>query len=154
VLLDAPCSALGQRPQFKNSVKAKELRSFPKLQKKLFSAAVEALADGGFLVYSTCTFLPQENEAVAAWALETYEQLEIIDLDGAASLGAAGLAGYGLREEHLAKVRRFFGPSLSSRYDADFAADAIGFFICKFRKKKKVAEESSSSSSTPCAIVK
>ena len=36
VLLDAPCSALGQRPQFVNTLKVKELDSFPKVQRKLF----------------------------------------------------------------------------------------------------------------------
>ena len=41
ILLDAPCSALGQRPQFGQSMKVKELRSFANLQKKLFSAAVK-----------------------------------------------------------------------------------------------------------------
>merc|ERR1711915_628793 len=55
ILLDAPCSGLGQRPQFYNKIKMKELRSFPKIQRKLFSAAVRLLRRGGVLVYSTCT---------------------------------------------------------------------------------------------------
>jgi 16S rRNA C967 or C1407 C5-methylase (RsmB/RsmF family) len=48
VLLDAPCSALGQRPQFTNRMRLKELRSFPRLQKKLFLAAAR-LGDKRFL---------------------------------------------------------------------------------------------------------
>ncbi len=32
ILLDAPCSALGQRPQFFQSMKLKELKSFANLQ--------------------------------------------------------------------------------------------------------------------------
>ena len=36
ILLDAPCSALGQRPQFRQKMKPKELESFSQLQKKLF----------------------------------------------------------------------------------------------------------------------
>jgi len=55
VLLDGPCSALGQRPQLSNTMKMKELLSFPKIQKKLFHAAVRLLKSGGTLVYSTCT---------------------------------------------------------------------------------------------------
>ena len=55
VLLDGPCSALGQRPQLSNTMKMKELLSFPKIQKKLFHAAVRLLKSGGSLVYSTCT---------------------------------------------------------------------------------------------------
>lgn len=36
ILLDAPCSGMGQRPQLYNTMKYKEFLSFPKLQKKLF----------------------------------------------------------------------------------------------------------------------
>lgn len=36
ILLDAPCSALGQRPQFSNNVNIKCLRSYIPLQRKLF----------------------------------------------------------------------------------------------------------------------
>ncbi|XP_022248504.1 putative methyltransferase NSUN6 isoform X2 [Limulus polyphemus] len=41
ILLDAPCSALGQRPQFTNSMSTKELCSFPSLQKKLFKTRMK-----------------------------------------------------------------------------------------------------------------
>ena len=37
ILLDAPCSALGQRPQFVVKMKLKELQSYPRLQQKLFT---------------------------------------------------------------------------------------------------------------------
>ena len=36
VLVDAPCSALGQRPQIKCSMSGKELRSFPAYQRQIF----------------------------------------------------------------------------------------------------------------------
>lgn len=36
ILLDTPCSALGQRPQLYNPIRLKELESFPRLQRKLF----------------------------------------------------------------------------------------------------------------------
>ena len=37
ILLDAPCSALGQRPVVNNPSHLSEITSFPPLQKKLFS---------------------------------------------------------------------------------------------------------------------
>ena len=49
VLLDAPCSALGQRPQFYNPMKEKELNSFPKIQRKLFKIAAQHLKPGTFV---------------------------------------------------------------------------------------------------------
>lgn len=36
ILLDAPCSALGQRPQFSKSISLKSLNSYVPLQRKLF----------------------------------------------------------------------------------------------------------------------
>lgn len=36
ILLDAPCSALGKRPQLRNTVTKKVLRSYVPLQRKLF----------------------------------------------------------------------------------------------------------------------
>merc|ERR1719150_3540666 len=68
VLLDGPCSALGQRPQFYNPMKEKELNSFPKIQRKLFKIAAQHLK-------------PAENEAMVAWALLTLPCLEPVPLN-------------------------------------------------------------------------
>lgn len=38
ILLDAPCSALGQRPQLYNTITLAQLRSYIPLQRSLFSA--------------------------------------------------------------------------------------------------------------------
>ena len=76
ILLDAPCSALGQRPQFYNKIKIKELESFPKIQRKLFSTAVGLLAPGGVLVYSTCTNNLEENDNMVTWAINTFPDIE------------------------------------------------------------------------------
>lgn len=38
ILLDAPCSALGQRPQLANRITANQLKSYPRLQRKLFQS--------------------------------------------------------------------------------------------------------------------
>jgi len=38
------------------------------------------LKPGGVLVYSTCTITVEENEAVVAWAVNTFhQQLKLID---------------------------------------------------------------------------
>ena len=76
ILLDAPCSALGQRPQFYNKMKIKELDSFPKIQRKLFSTAVRLLAPGGVLVFSTCTNNLEENDNLVNWAVNTFPDIQ------------------------------------------------------------------------------
>ena len=38
------------------------------------------LVPGGFLVYSTCTWAPEENEEIVSWLLENYDlELETIE---------------------------------------------------------------------------
>ena len=121
ILLDAPCSALGQRPMLIQDARVKELKSFAKLQKKLFDKAVKLLKPGGLLVYSTCTITFDENEGLVKWALEKYSQtLEICQT--APILGENGFS----LGEHSEKVQRF-GPGVE-------AISTIGFFIAKFRK--------------------
>lgn len=68
VLVDAPCSSEGQfdlnRPKslkFWNRHKIKAMRS---KQFGLLKAGLKCLRPGGQLVYSTCTFAPEENEMV------------------------------------------------------------------------------------------
>ncbi|XP_015595719.1 putative methyltransferase NSUN6 isoform X2 [Cephus cinctus] len=77
ILLDGPCSGLGQRPQIFNSISPAELRSYVPLQRKLFSTAVRLLKPSGILVYSTCTITLAENENMVAWALKTHSCLEL-----------------------------------------------------------------------------
>ncbi|XP_020626279.1 putative methyltransferase NSUN6 isoform X2 [Orbicella faveolata] len=136
ILLDAPCSALGQRPQFVVRMNLKELQSYPRLQKKLFTTAVGLLKDGGVLVYSTCTIPPQENEEQVAWALKSFPCLKLARQTP--HLGGPGLPNCGLSEDECQLVQRFDPTSL---YNAQtdqtdtYNLDTIGFFIAKFVKK-------------------
>lgn len=76
VLLDAPCSAEGRfqvrEPKSYAYWKPLKIREMVRKQKKLFFSAFNALRPGGILVYSTCTFAPEENEGVLAWALAKF----------------------------------------------------------------------------------
>ena len=121
ILLDAPCSALGQRPLLIQSSRVKELKSFMRLQKKLFDKAVTFLKTNGILVYSTCTITLDENENLVKWALDKYENL----IELCETYPKLGEPGYNLGLE-AKKVQRF-GPA----GDQD---STIGFFIAKFRK--------------------
>ncbi|XP_013868772.1 putative methyltransferase NSUN6 [Austrofundulus limnaeus] len=138
VLLDAPCSGLGQRPNMSNTWSLNQIRSYPPLQRKLFRAAVQLLKKGGVLVYSTCTVTLAENEEQVAWALETFPSLTLQPQEP--HVGAEGMLGAGLSAEQLRLLQRF-RPELSWE-QTDPAAplacradgDTIGFFIAKFLK--------------------
>ena len=68
ILLDAPCTALGQRPCL--SPQQVNIEQAAEYQRKLLQTASELLKVGGKLVYSTCTTALQENQENIAWALE------------------------------------------------------------------------------------
>jgi NOL1/NOP2/sun family putative RNA methylase len=90
VLVDAPCSGLGQIRVFSEIGQRwneKSVQSLAKLQKGLIVAGFDCLKEGGTLVYSTCTLAPDENEAVVQELLEkrSNAMLEEIDIGKAKS---------------------------------------------------------------------
>jgi len=85
ILLDAPCSSEGQiRKDWKVLSRWSEdyIKTFSNLQKQFIKHAFEILKPNGILVYSTCTFAPEENEEVVNYLLENFEnaKLEKIEL--------------------------------------------------------------------------
>ncbi|XP_026147714.1 tRNA (cytosine(72)-C(5))-methyltransferase NSUN6 isoform X1 [Mastacembelus armatus] len=138
VLLDAPCSGLGKRPNMANTWSLKEICSYSPLQRKLFHAAVQLLKRGGVLVYSTCTVTLAENEEQVAWALNAFPCLMLQPQEP--HIGAEGMLGAGLTPEQLRLLQRF-SPELSwdqtemtSPLPCRAGRDTIGFFIAKFLK--------------------
>lgn len=82
ILVDAPCSGEGM---FRKDEKAIEewsennLRLCEERQKRIISDIWDALAPEGYLVYSTCTYNPGENEDMLTWILDNFtaESIEI-----------------------------------------------------------------------------
>jgi len=133
ILLDAPCSALGQRPQIQTKFTAKELSSFPIIQRKLLESAIKLLTPKGTLVYSTCTITAEENEKMVKWVLDHFTCMELVDSQP--KIGQSGLFNCGLNSDQCKKVQRF-GPGMINNEDSEVTLDrdTIGFFIAKFRK--------------------
>lgn len=82
ILVDAPCSGEGL---FRKDHKARDEWSINNVQlctgrqKRILADAVELLAPGGYLLYSTCTYNRSENEDNAQW-LEAEFGLKPINL--------------------------------------------------------------------------
>lgn len=88
VLLDAPCSTEGRfradEPETFAYWSERKIREMQRRQTALLAAAVDSLAVGGTLVYATCSFAPEENEAVLDRTLTRFGdalRLEPIPLD-------------------------------------------------------------------------
>ncbi|QMV18001.1 methyltransferase domain-containing protein [Granulicella sp. 5B5] len=67
ILCDAPCSGTGtlsRNPELKLRLQPADLSRQAVRQRELLLAALERLAPGGRLVYSTCSLEPEENEQV------------------------------------------------------------------------------------------
>ncbi|WP_217126130.1 RsmB/NOP family class I SAM-dependent RNA methyltransferase [Hydrogenophilus thiooxidans] len=82
VLLDAPCSSEARirfaDPETWRHWKPRKVREAAHKQKLLLRAAWQALAPGGTLVYSTCSYAPEENEWVVAELLAEAPEAEVV----------------------------------------------------------------------------
>lgn len=77
VLLDAPCSATGtirKNPEIKWRLRESDLAGFVKLQRELLAGALSLASR--YVVYSTCSLEPEENDEVVAG----YERVDVAEL--------------------------------------------------------------------------
>lgn len=75
ILVDAPCSGEGmfrKNPQAVRDWSIEHVKSCAKRQAVILSHAAPCLRPGGTLVYSTCTFSPEENEEVVQAFLQSH----------------------------------------------------------------------------------
>jgi tRNA (cytosine49-C5)-methyltransferase len=87
ILLDAPCSGTGtlsKSPRTALEWNPHGIRRLAGIQKQLIKAAFENLAEGGSMVYSTCTLEPEEDEGVVSYLLDNFSNAKVskVKLDG------------------------------------------------------------------------
>ncbi|MFZ2755268.1 MAG: hypothetical protein WAY93_00210, partial [Atopobiaceae bacterium] len=111
VLVDAPCSGTGtmrRHPEIpwslaEESVDPANPHGLPRLQLEILSAAASRVADGGTLVYSTCSVLSVENEGVvdAFLASEAGRSFEVAPVGKTAWPGVDSLVAPWVTERGL-----------------------------------------------------
>ena len=81
VFLDAPCSSEAHIDGEVTWWSMRRVRRFSKLQKELILSAYKSLKPGGQMIYSTCTYAPEENEEVVEFLLQKEPGATLVDID-------------------------------------------------------------------------
>ncbi len=83
ILVDAPCSGEGMFRKDPEAVKTwslEKVEACVKIQREIILEAADMLRPGGFMVYSTCTFEPEEDELAVAYLLRERPQMELLEI--------------------------------------------------------------------------
>lgn len=85
VLIDAPCSntgVLARRAEARWRLKEGDIESLASLQCSILTAGAALMKPGGYLVYSTCSIEPEENQAVIKKFLTRQDRSQIPPIRG------------------------------------------------------------------------
>lgn len=136
ILLDAPCSGEGTfripSPRFEPRGE-QQLALNPRGQRRLLERALDLLRPGGRLLYSTCAFAPEENEAVLADVIGQRDDITLVPLPTDFP-GQPGIDGW--------NGRRFGLPFENTRRIFPHHTGSWGFFIaalCKSPESTRTA---------------
>ena len=105
----------------------KHSKHLPMLQKRIIASAINCLKPGGTIVYSTCTYSPEENEGVIDWALEKFSDVKLVAVE---TNKVPSINGF------TTSLKKTYNPklSLTKRILPDEKYD--GFFIAKLFRFK------------------
>lgn len=134
ILLDAPCSADTRirlnAPDTWRYWHPKKTIEMASKQKQLLLSAAQALKPLGEMVYCTCAYGPEENEAVIDWLLRRYPyhfEVNAVNLPVANRL--PGFAAWCDRQYH---------PGVQKAWRILANEQMRGFFLCKITKTRSM----------------
>ncbi len=120
VICDAPCSGEGMFRKYDEALtewSEENIRLSAKRQSEILSNIAPTVKDGGYLLYSTCTFAIEENEEQIARFLASHpdfsllpvkEEVVRVTADGIVPSGVLCELSLDLAPEEFKKCRRFY----------------------------------------------
>ena len=125
ILCDVPCSGEGMFRKDESTIREWSPQNVEKcwqLQREIVADAWACLNEGGFLIYSTCTFNTKENEENIRWILQEFDA-EVMNIETKPEWNITGSLLEGFDEP----VYRFI-PGISR---------GEGLFVCVIRKQMR-----------------
>lgn len=143
ILVDAPCSGEGmfrKEPAMAKDWSVEIVEEYASIQREILKQAHKMLRPGGMLLYSTCTYSPEEDEQSVEYLLEKgYTLCDLPIIDGV----SCGMPEYSKSHApELVRCRRFFQHRVKGE----------GQFAALLQKGKKDTEDAGTKSSSNAMI--
>ncbi len=112
VIVDAPCSGEGMFRKDETAVSEwspTNVALCAERQKEILGHISSVVNDGGYLLYSTCTFSLEENEMLVDWFLQEHGEFQLVPVnDRVKNNTADGIKFDGCKTESIELCRRFY----------------------------------------------
>lgn len=151
IVIDAPCSGEGmfrKDPDAMQYWSPEYVQQCQDRQRAILAAALKMLKPNGQLVYSTCTFSPEEDEENIAWLLANYPALSTVVPTQTWPGVASGRPEWGAQNAQLVNARRFWPQQLQGEghfmvklQAHDLSVAASNFAVSQKPAKKKARRQ-------------
>ena len=111
ILIDAPCSGEGMFRKDRKMIRAWEEHDpdyFARIQKSIITQAAQMLKPSGMILYSTCTFSPEENEQTIEYLLEQYPDFDVCEIEGYEGFACGMPEVTASKDKRLSRTVRIF----------------------------------------------
>ncbi len=133
ILIDAPCSGEGMFRKDEEAARSWGIHSVTTCvgrQREILKEADKMLRPGGVILYSTCTFAPEEDEGMIEEFLTDHEDYELVDIPKDYGL-APGRPEWAGGRQQLTRTARLWPHKLAGE----------GHFLAMLQKKGEPGEE-------------